>query len=199
LQLEADRLTCHRAGRRVLTDVSFALGPGEALAVTGRNGAGKSTLIGIVAGLIRADAGSVRATGTGERTLPESLHLVAHRDALKASLTAAENLAFAAALLGSAALAPDDALRRVGLPGAGALPVGYLSAGQRRRVALARLLVARRPLWLLDEPMTALDAAAQDLLGGIMAEHLAGGGLILAATHAPLPLDGTRELRLGAP
>jgi heme exporter protein A len=198
LQLAVDHLACRRAGRRVFDDLSFRLGPGEALAVTGRNGAGKSTLIGAVAGLVQRHSGEISATGIGARTLAESLHLVGHRDGLKGSLSVAENLAFAAALLGEPALAPAEALARVALPGAATLPVAYLSAGQRRRVALARLLVARRPLWLLDEPLTALDAAAQALLAGIMAEHLAGGGLILAATHAPLPIPGARELRLGA-
>jgi len=197
LQLAVDNLACRRAGRRVFEDLSFTLESGEALAVTGRNGAGKSTLIAAVAGLIRRHAGEIRASGIGERTHSEALHLVGHRDGLKGSLTAEENLTFAADLLGSPSLRPADALARVGLPGAAHLPVAYLSAGQRRRVALARVLIARRPLWLLDEPLTALDAAGQGLLAGIMAEHLAAGGLILAATHAPLPIEGARELRLG--
>ena len=198
MQLAVDNLACRRAGRRVFEHLSFTLGAGEALAVTGRNGAGKSTLIAAIAGLVQRHAGEIRASGIGERTLPESLHLVGHRDGLKGSLTVEENLAFATDLLGSPSLAPAEALARVGLPGAAHLPVAYLSAGQRRRVALARLLVARRPLWLLDEPLTALDTAGQKLLAGIMAEHLAGGGLILAATHAPLPIENARELRLGA-
>jgi heme exporter protein A len=198
LQLAVDHLACRRAGRHVFQGVSFAIGPGEAVAVTGRNGAGKSTLLAAIAGLIRREGGEIRASGIGERTLPESLHFVGHRDGLKPSLTAEENLRFAADLLGEAALVFPDALARVGLRGGADLPVAYLSAGQRRRVALARLLVARRPLWLLDEPLTALDTAGQVLLAGIMAEHLAGGGLILAATHAPLPIEGARELRLGA-
>lgn len=197
MQLAVDNLACRRAGRRVFDGLSFALGPGEALAVTGRNGAGKSTLIAALAGLLRPDAGEIRTAGIGESILPECLHLVGHRDGLKGSLSAAENLRFAADLLGDPFFSPTDALARVGLPGAASLPVAYLSAGQRRRVALARLLVAARPLWLLDEPLTALDAAGQRLLAEIMAEHLAGGGLVLAATHAALPLDGARELRLG--
>lgn len=191
-------LDCRRAGRRVLTRVGFRLGPGQALVVTGRNGAGKSTLVAAIAGLVRPRSGTVRAEGTGEATLGECTHLVGHRDALKASLTAAENLGVAASLLGDPVLPPADALARVGLPGAADLPVAYLSAGQRRRVALARLLVARRALWLLDEPLTALDAAGQAMLLGLMREHLAGGGLLVAATHAPLDLPGVTELRLGS-
>ncbi|MDP3255395.1 heme ABC exporter ATP-binding protein CcmA, partial [Bosea sp. (in: a-proteobacteria)] len=119
------------------------------------------------------------------------------RDGLKTALTAQENLAFAQALLGEAFLSPSEALAAVGLPHVAALPVGYLSAGQRRRVALARLLVARRPIWLLDEPMSALDAAAQAMLSGLMRDHLAQGGAILAATHGPLELDGVRDVRIG--
>ena len=196
MELAVHDLACRRAGRRVLAGVSFALGMGEALVVTGRNGAGKSTLLAAVAGLLRPEAGSIRATGLGESKLPESLHLVAHRDALKGSLTAVENLQFASDLLASPGLTPGEALDAVGLPGAADLPVAYLSAGQRRRVALARLLVARRPLWLLDEPTLALDMAAQTMLTGLMQRHLADGGLVIAATHTPLDLPGARELRL---
>jgi heme exporter protein A len=196
MELTVHDLACRRAGRRVLAGVSFTVGPSEALVVTGRNGAGKSTLLAALAGLLRPEAGSIRASGLGERTLAESLHLIAHRDALKGSLTATENLRFAAALLDSAGVTPAEALEAVGLPGAADLPVAYLSAGQRRRIALARLLVAHRPLWLLDEPTLALDAAAEAMLTSLMQRHLAGGGLLIAATHAPLGLPGARELRL---
>jgi heme exporter protein A len=195
VRLSVDRLACRRSGRLIFQDLSFALGAGEALAVTGRNGAGKSSLLAIVAGRLRAESGSVAADGVGERSLAECLHLVGHRDGLKAALTAAENLAFARDLLGEAALAPEEALAAVGLAHAGAIPVAYLSAGQRRRIALARLLVARRPLWLLDEPAAALDAAAQATLQAIMQRHLAADGLIVAATHQPLGVPA-RELRL---
>jgi heme exporter protein A len=148
------------------------------------------------AGRLRPEAGSIRASGLGERSLPESLHLIAHRDALKGSLSATENLRFAADVLAAPGSTPAEALDAVGLPGAADLPVAYLSAGQRRRVALARLLVAPRPLWLLDEPTLALDAAAQAMLAGLMHDHLAEGGLLIAATHAPLGLSGAREMRL---
>ena len=196
MRIDVDDLASRRSGRRVFSGVSFGLGPGEALLVTGRNGAGKSTLLAILAGQLRSEEGAVRWAGADERTLPECLHLVGHRDALKAALTARENLAFARDLLGEAGRAPEEALEAVGLAHAAALPVAYLSAGQRRRVALARLLVARRPLWLLDEPTSALDAAAQERLLGIMRAHLAEGGLIIAATHTLLDLPGARELRL---
>jgi heme exporter protein A len=198
MDLVVDTLACRRAGRRVFDGVSFTVTAGEALVVTGRNGAGKSTLLAALAGLLRPHAGTIRADGLGERTLSESLHLVAHRDALKGSLTSLENLSFAAALLGGSGLAPAAALDAVGLPGAADLPVAYLSAGQRRRIALARLLVVRRPLWLLDEPTLALDLGAQAMLRHLMREHLAAGGLIVAATHAPLGIEGARELQFAA-
>ena len=181
----------------VLSGVSATVRPGDALLVTGRNGAGKSTLLAAIAGLVRPDTGTIRLDGAGERTIAECLHLVAHRDGLKPSLTADENLSFLRVLFGDPALSPAEALARVGLPGAAHFPVGLLSAGQRRRVALARLLIAQRPLWLLDEPTTALDTAAQADLLRMVRDHLAAGGLVVAATHAGLDLPGARELRLG--
>jgi heme exporter protein A len=196
LRIIVENLACRRSGRLVFEHVSFTLAPGEALLVTGRNGAGKSSLLGLLAGRLRPDAGTVRAEDIGERTLAECLHLVAHRDALKSALTAEENLVFARDLLGDPGLSPREALDAVGLQHAAMLPVAYLSAGQRRRVALARLLVAHRPVWLLDEPTAALDAAAQDALLHLMTAHLAGGGLVVAATHAPLGIGGAKELRL---
>ena len=196
MRIAVENLACRRAGRLVFEGLSFALDEGQALVVTGRNGAGKSSLLAILAGQLRPHAGAVRAEGIGERSLPEALHLVGHRDALKGALTAAENLAFARDLLGDAAAAPGEALEAVGLAHAARLPVAYLSAGQRRRVALARLIVARRPLWLLDEPTAALDTGAQETLVGLMRTHLSEGGLVIAATHAPLPLPGATELRV---
>ena len=196
MRLSVDRLACRRSGRLIFQDLSFALGGGEAIAVTGRNGAGKSSLLAIIAGRLRAESGAVAAEGIGERGLAECLHLVGHRDGLKTALTAAENLVFARDLLGDGMMPPAEALAAVGLAHAGAIPVAYLSAGQRRRIALARLLVARRPLWLLDEPAASLDAAAQETLREIMRRHLESGGLIVAATHQPLGV-AARELRIG--
>ena len=197
MRIAVENLACRRSGRLVFEGLSFSLDEGQALVVTGRNGAGKSSLLGILAGQLRPEAGAVRAEGIGERPLAEALHLVGHRDALKGALTAAENLAFARDLLGDGAATPGEALEAVGLAHAARLPVAYLSAGQRRRVALARLLVARRPLWLLDEPTAALDAAAQETLFALMGAHLSEGGLVIAATHAALPLPGATELRIG--
>lgn len=199
MRLTAQDLAVRRSGRRIFSGLSFALGPGEALMVTGRNGAGKSTLLAVLAGRLKPEAGTVTASEVGEATLSECLHVVGHRDGLKSPLTAEENLAFARDLLGAPTASPQAALEELGLGHALRLPVAYLSAGQRRRVALARLLVCRRPLWLLDEPTAALDAASQEVLAGMMARHRAGGGLVIAATHQALGLVDARELRIEAP
>lgn len=197
-RLLAENLACRRSGRLIFEGLSFTLQPGEAIALTGRNGAGKSSLIAMLCGRLRPDSGSIRLEGTeDEADLAEISHLVGHRDGLKTALTARENLVFARDVLGDAALTPDEALAVVGLGHAAELPAGYLSAGQRRRVALARLLVSRRPYWLLDEPLSALDTASQAMVAGLMRDHLAQGGAILAATHGPLGIEGTREVRIG--
>jgi len=198
VHLRVEELSCRRSGRLIFAGVTFELGPGEALIVTGRNGAGKSTLLGLLAGRIGAASGSIVIDGVGDATLPESLHWIGHRDGLKSALTAGENLAFARDILGAPALPSREALERVGLSHAHDLPVAYLSAGQRRRVALARLLVAHRSLWLLDEPTSALDSASQELLHALMQKHLDAGGLLIAATHLPLLISGARELRIEA-
>jgi heme exporter protein A len=195
VRIVVENLACRRSGRLIFQNISFSLGRGEALVVTGRNGAGKSTLLALLAGRLEPDRGSIRVEGIGEAALAERLHWIGHRDALKSALTAEENLVFAQGLLGSPARDPHAALAAVGLAHAASLPVAYLSAGQRRRVALARLLVAHRPLWLLDEPTSALDAASQEGLLGLMKQHLAEGGSVIAATHTPLGLDA-REIRL---
>ena len=188
MRIVVENLACRRSGRLVFADVSFTVSDGKALVVTGRNGAGKSSLLALLAGRLMPDAGAIQAEGIGDERLAERLHFVGHRDGLKTALTAEENLAFGRDLLGHPALSPRAALEAVGLAHAAPLPVAYLSAGQRRRVALARLLVAHRPLWLLDDPTAALDAGAQHIMLGLMAAHRSGGGLIVAATHNPLDL-----------
>lgn len=199
MRLIVEKLGCRRSGRRIFSGLSFTIGPGEALLVTGRNGAGKSSLLAMLSGRLKPDGGAIRVEEVGTATLPECLHVVGHRDGLKSALTAEENLIFARDLLGAPTANPREALAELGLAHALRLPVAYLSAGQRRRVALARLLVCRRPLWLLDEPSAALDSASQEMLAGLMARHLEGGGLVVAATHQPLGLDGARSLHLEAP
>jgi heme exporter protein A len=200
LCLDVADASLERGGRRLFSALSFKLAAGEGLLVTGPNGAGKSSLLRAIAGLLPLASGRITLDDGGEN-VPAGLraHYVGHTDALKNSLTASENLAFWGEMLGTPTegQSAGTALAKVALGHAADLPVAYLSAGQRRRVALARLLVAERPLWLLDEPATALDAAAQKRLAEIMDTHLRQGGMIVAATHAPLGLTGTRELRLG--
>jgi heme exporter protein A len=197
MRLAASNLACHRGGREVFAGVSFAVASGEALAVTGRNGAGKSSLLRTVVGLVRVAQGSLTLEGgDGELTIAEQAHYLGHQDALKPSLSVAENLTFWAGFLGRKAADIGAALAAVGLDSLADLPAAYLSAGQRRRLSIARLVAVKRPIWLLDEPMSTLDIAAQDRLGGLMRVHLAEDGLILAATHGPLPIAATRELRL---
>jgi heme exporter protein A len=196
MRLVASDLACVRGGREVFTGLDFALSAGEALIVTGRNGAGKSSLLRMLAGLVRIAGGRLALEGGDpELSIPEQAHYLGHQDALKPSLSVQENLHFWARYLGDVRLV--EALIAVGLDSLSDLPAGYLSAGQRRRLSLARLLSVRRPIWLLDEPTSALDAASQVRLADLMRQHLAHGGLIVAATHGPLGLDAARELRLG--
>jgi heme exporter protein A len=198
MRLVASNLGCARGGRQVFRDLSFAVGAGEALLVTGPNAVGKSSLLRLVAGLVRPQEGQLEfAGGDGELTVGEQAHYLGHQDALKPSLSVAENLAFWADFLGGGRTKGAAALAAVGLGALTHLPATYLSAGQRRRLSLARLIVVERPIWLLDEPTSALDVAGQAMLAELMRAHLAQGGLILAATHGPIGLDRTIELRLG--
>jgi heme exporter protein A len=198
MRLEANGLACVRGGREVFSGLGFAVAGGEVLLVTGRNGSGKSSLLRLIAGLVRPAGGGLHLDGGNpELTIPEQAHYLGHQDAFKPSLTVTENLGFWSRYLGGAQPAPE-ALAAVGLAGLADLPAAYLSAGQRRRLSLARLMV-HRPVWLLDEPTSALDDDAQQILARLMRQHLANDGLIVAATHGPVGLDGTRELRLGAP
>lgn len=197
MQLSGRDVTCVRGGREVFAGLDFAAVAGEAVAVVGRNGSGKTSLLRLIAGLLVPAGGTiVLGGGDAELTLPEQCHYLGHRDALKPALSVAENLSFWADFLGGERFDFAESLATVGLEHTIHLPAGFLSAGQRRRLSLARLLTVRRPVWLLDEPTNALDVTGQDMFGGLMREHLARGGMIVAATHAPLGIE-TRELRIG--
>ena len=198
MRLSAVDLACHRGGRDVFAGLSFAVASGEVLTVTGRNGAGKSSLLRTIVGLVRLAQGKLSLEGGDpELTIAEQAHYLGHQDALKPSLTVAENLAFWAGFFGTQAADIHPALAAVGLDELADLPAAYLSAGQRRRLSIARLLAVKRPICLLDEPTSTLDSSAQERLAGVMRAHLTEGGLILAATHGPIGLAKTLELRLG--
>jgi heme exporter protein A len=170
-----------RGERLVLRGVSFSLDGGGALLLTGANGAGKSTLLRAVAGLTPLAAGALFWDGAALR--PELVAWLGHQDAVKTALSVAENV-------------PRKALAAVGLEALADLPARFLSAGQRRRLAIARVVASGRPLWLLDEPATGLDAASVARLAGLCADHLAGGGMIIASTHTALDLPGAQVLAL---
>jgi len=198
LRLSATELGCIRGSRRVFNCINLELSSGEALALAGPNGSGKSSLLRLIAGLLRPSAGRIElAGGASESTIAEQAHYLGHLDALKPSLTVAENLSFWVRYLRGDSAALPGALTALGLAGLADLPAAYLSAGQRRRLSLARLVAVPRAIWLLDEPTSALDSTGQERLTTLMRDHLAGGGLIVAATHGPLGIEA-RELRLGA-
>jgi heme exporter protein A len=198
LRLVVEDLSVDRAGRRVLDRLSLTLLAGEALVVRGANGAGKSTLLRAIAGFIPPVQGTIRLEGgPADQPLVESAHYIGHGNGQRPSETVASAAAFWAAYLGAGSVAPAAALATLGLAALADVPAGLLSAGQKRRLAFARLLTAPRPLWLLDEPSVALDTAGQALVEQLLASHLATGGLALVTTHAPLNVPA-RTLILGA-
>lgn len=196
--LRAEGLAAFRGERLVLRELNFSVPEGGALVLAGPNGSGKSTLLRLLAGLVRPFAG--RLLWGAEDALADlpthaaRVAYVGHLDAVKPALTVAENLHFAARLAGGTV---EDALTPLALGELAELPARMLSAGQKRRLALSRLALSRAPLWLLDEPTLGLDLASVARFGTLLAAHRAEGGLVVAATHLPLPLDGAAELRLG--
>ena len=187
-----------RGGRLLFEGVSLDLAAGEACALTGANGSGKTSLLRAVAGLVRLEAGEIGFGGVDPADARgEGLHLVGHADGLKAARTAREELTFWSRWTGGATASIQEAAEALDLVPLLDLEVRRLSAGQRRRLALARMLAAPRPLWLLDEPLSPLDARWREGFGALMKRHLDGGGLILAAVHDPLPM-ATRSLELSA-
>ena len=198
MQLTCENLACSRGGREVFAGLNFNLPGGQALVVTGRNGAGKSSLLRMIAGLIHISAGRLALTGGEEdATLGEQAHYLGHQDAVKPSLSVGENLQFWTDYLGANRGEIEPALEAVDLSPLADLPAAYLSAGQRRRLSIARLVAVPRPIWLLDEPTSTLDLASQQRLADLMRGHLATGGMIVAAAHGPIGLERARELKLG--
>jgi heme exporter protein A len=196
VQLIVDSLSVERGGRLILDNVTFTVTAGEALILTGANGAGKTTLLRALAGHIPALSGSVRLDSSDAvASIGEQAHAIGHTNAVKTTLTVAENLVFWQAFLGGTG-GIETALKAFALEALQDYPAAYLSAGQKRRTGLARLLTARRPLWLLDEPTASLDAASSALVSAAINEHLASGGIGVIATHLPLDLKNSRELKL---
>jgi len=203
--LEADNLECVRGERSLFAGLSFKLAAGELLYLQGRNGAGKTSLLRMLIGLLPPETGEIRWQGEAIRRRRDDYHAalcyLGHLNAIKEELTPLENLLAGARLAGDTLSDDDaiDALEQVGLAGREDLACKYLSQGQKRRVALARLVVDRRPLWILDEPFVALDVAAVDWLAGIISAHLQRGGLAVMTTHqaVAIPAGTVRELRIG--
>jgi heme exporter protein A len=196
MKLTAENLSCMRGGRTVFSGVSFSLGEGGLLKLTGPNGSGKSSLLRLIAGLNRAAAGTlVFSGGDADLEIGQQAHFIAHQDAIKPALTTAENLSFWADMLGGDDLEP--ALAAFALERLRDTPAAMLSAGQRRRVSLSRLALAQRPLWLLDEPHSSLDAESQARLNGLITKHLSGGGMAILTTHVHLAIPAAVELDLG--
>lgn len=195
-------IACLRGSRMVFVGLDFALAPGGALLLLGPNGSGKSSLLRLMAGLLRPFRGDMTWRGTSLKAEPDALrgyvHYVGHADAVKPVLTARENLSFWAAMDGrpDPAAAALDALTALGVPHIADTPGRFLSAGQKRRLNLARVLAAPAPLWLLDEPTVALDKAGIKLLEGVIDGHRGGGGMVVLSTHADILLPGAVELHL---
>lgn len=195
--LAADGLACVRSERVIFQNLSFSLSSGEMLTLVGPNGSGKSSLLRQIAGLLDVPAGHVSLSGAAdEQELGDLTLYEGHLDAVKAPLTVTENLAFWADYYGTPRDGVQDALAVFRLDHLADLPAGILSAGQKRRLGLCRLAAIERPLWLLDEPTVSLDAANVAILRDLMIGHLEKGGLIIAATHLDLGLEGTHRLEL---
>jgi len=203
MQLAADQLAVTRGERFVFSGLSFSVSEGEALILTGPNGSGKTTLIRVIAGFIRPAAGELRLeTGDAERTIGQHCHYIGHRGAVKTGMTVLENVAFWRSFLAKDSIdrlpgRDGAALDAFGLLDLSHVPAGYLSDGQKRRLGLARLLLTRRRIWLLDEPYASLDAASQGILDSVLDRHLRAGGIAVIATHQPIDVSSQRELQLG--
>ena len=197
--LKIENLTCIRGGREVFKDISFEISSGQALQITGLNGSGKTSLLRIIAGLIRFPSGQISYTGcNSEANLSKFCHYFGHSDSIKPALTVSENLNFWRSIMGNQIETISNSLETLGLSHLEKISASYLSAGQKKRLSLARLLVNKRPIWLLDEPTTSLDSKAMNTLTTIMTDHVNSGGIILVTTHSPLNLIYAKELLLGA-
>lgn len=193
MSLVAENLTCERNGRIVFSNLSFTVKPGECAELRGLNGSGKSSLLRLLAGLVPLSSGNVAFNG--ETDFKTALHFIAHQDAIKNAMTVAENMQFWCDVLGGSSIA--KALNAFRLDALKHEQAQLLSAGQRRRLTLSRMFLSPRPIWLLDEPMTALDQSTQTLLREYIATHLKTNGIVIAATHGDLGFTSHRQITLG--
>jgi heme exporter protein A len=197
MELKANELTCERGGRIVFRGLSLALRTGQMMQLTGPNGSGKSSLLRLVAGLNEAQSGDISLTGGAkDLSIGQQAHYIAHQEPVKAALSVHENLAFWRDFLGGGDV--GEALEAFDLARLSSYPAGLLSAGQKRRLALARLVLVPRVLWLLDEPTVGLDTASLARFVGVMARQIENGGMIIAATHVPLGREPDVRIDLGA-
>jgi heme exporter protein A len=196
IQLIVNNLAAMRGTRTVFRNLDLTANAGDAYAIIGPNGAGKTTFLRCIAGLLPPASGSVALTGgDDERSVGEHCHYIGHLNGIKPALSVIENLQFYSRFLGGGDV--WAAAGQLALADLEDIPAAYLSAGQKRRLGLARLLCAYRPVWLLDEPAVSLDKASQDILAQIVSDHLRGGGIVLAVTHTPLGWDTARTLDFG--
>lgn len=196
IQLIVNNLAAMRGTRTVFRNLDLTANAGEAYAIIGPNGAGKTTFLRCIAGLLAPSSGSVTVTGgSGEQSVGEYCHYIGHLNGIKPALSVIENLEFYSRFLGGGDV--WAAAGQLALADLEDIPAAYLSAGQKRRLGLARLLCAYRPIWLLDEPAVSLDAASQDILAQIVSDHLRGGGIVLAVTHTPLGWNAASTLDFG--
>ncbi len=214
MRLIVENVTCQRGGRILFRDLSFSVAEGEGMLLEGQNGAGKTSLIRIIAGFLPPNSGHIIFEGiTEEMESVEKIHYVGHKNGLKSNLTVEETVEFWQTYLGEnstgqshefhnqddhISLVPsiENAVNKFGLSSLMTIPAGLLSAGQKRRLSLSRLLLASRPLWLLDEPSHGLDAASQDILANLISTHISEGGSVIATTHTPLGVAFGKSLNL---
>lgn len=201
MKLIVENLSIHRASQEIVSDISFELSAGDALIVTGENGSGKSTTLRGCAGLMPLNSGSVKLLDeTGkqfEGETREYCHYLGHQNGMKPALTVRENLDFWQKFCGEPDLSIEEALDEVDLSHTIDLPFNYLSAGMKRRVSIARLLVSDRPVWIVDEPTAGLDAQSVNMFTGLCKAFCEGGGILIAATHLPLGIETEKTLEIG--
>jgi len=201
MKLIVENLSIHRASQEIISNISFELSSGDALIVTGENGSGKSTTLRGVAGLMPLHSGSVKLfdeTGKQfEGETREYCHYLGHQNGMKPALTVRENLDFWQKFCGDADLTIEEALDEVDLAHTIDLPFNYLSAGMKRRVSIARLLISDRPIWIVDEPTAGLDAHSVKMFTGLCHAFCEGGGILIAATHLPLGIETEKTLEIG--